>query len=63
MLVNPGGVDTVDNAFSVTLDMYFQSYINKSSTRFSPLEHYLETIVIVGKVSSLRKRSISNYLT
>jgi hypothetical protein len=63
VLANPGGVDTVDYAISVTLDMYFQNYVNKASSRFSSLEHYSETIVVFWKVSSLSERSISNDLT
>jgi len=43
--------------------MNFQSYVNKAPTRFFPLETYLETIVIIGKVSSFRKRGISDDLT
>lgn len=63
VLANPGGMDTVNYTFSVTLDMHVQSYFNKTSTRLSPLEAHIETIVIFAKVSSLRKRSVSNDLT
>ncbi len=63
MLANPRRVNAVDDTSSVALDVYFQSHFDKSSTRFSPFEPHFETVVIVGKVASLRKRSIRNDLT
>ncbi len=56
-------VDAVDNTFSVTLDMYGQGYAHKASVWLSPQKAQLKSIAVIREVSSLRKRSISNYLT
>jgi hypothetical protein len=62
-LVDPRRMDAVDNAVSVTFDMYFQSHFYQPSTRFSPSEAHFETRVLAGEIFSLRKRGVSNNLT